>query len=177
MSETISVKKKNHAYLTITADPGIMNEICDFFTFFVPGYKFMPAYKNKMWDGKIRLFDIRSGDLPGGLFAYIQEFASTPGRDYHLEIEHDAYYGVPSTESAVDMSFVDDLTLTSNGKAIEPREYQLDAVAHALSKKRALLISPTASGKSLIIYLIIRWFLDRFDKRVFIIVHTTSLVT
>ena len=52
MSETIGVKKKNHAFLTVNTDPGIMNEISDFFTFFVPGYKFMPAYKNKMWDGK-----------------------------------------------------------------------------------------------------------------------------
>jgi len=176
MSETISVKKKNHAFLTITTDPGIMNEISDFFTFFVPGYKFMPAYKNKMWDGKIRLFDVRVGELPGGLFAYLQEFASTPGRDYHIEIEHDGYYGVPSTDSVVDMSWIDGLTLSSNGKAIEPRDYQLEAVHHALSKKRALLISHTASGKSLIIYLIIRWFLERYENKVLIVVPTTSLV-
>ena len=176
MSETISVKKKNHAFLTITTDPGIMNEISDFFTFFVPGYKFMPAYKNKMWDGKIRLFDVRVGELPGGLFAYLQEFASTPGRDYHIEIEHDGYYGVPSTDSVVDMSWIDGLTLSSDGKAIEPRDYQLEAVHHALSKKRALLISPTASGKSLIIYLIIRWFLERYENKVLIVVPTTSLV-
>ena len=55
----------------------------------------------------IRLFDVRAGELPGGLFAYLQEFASTPGSDYHIEVEHDAYYGVPSTDSVVDMSWID----------------------------------------------------------------------
>ena len=60
MPTIIKIKKKNHAMIVIDSEPSVLNELSDFFTFYVPGYKFMPAYKNKVWDGKIRLFDIRT---------------------------------------------------------------------------------------------------------------------
>ena len=68
--EIIKVKNKNHSFMEITCDYGIANELTDFFSFFVPGYKFMPAYKNKVWDGKIRLFNIHKMELPVGLFPF-----------------------------------------------------------------------------------------------------------
>jgi len=172
----IKVQKKNHAFLHVDCDPGIANEICDFFTFYVPGYKFMPAYKNKMWDGKIRLYNTRTKELPAGLFRYLTEFASTPGRDYTLELLHNNYYGLPDSITDIDMSFVDKITYSTKGKQIFPTEYQLDAIKHGLTYKKGVLISPTASGKSLIIYSLVRWFLDNSDKRAVIIVPTTSLV-
>ena len=172
----IKVKSKNHAFLHVGCEPGVANELTDFFTFYVPGYKFMPQYKNKMWDGKIRLYDSRSKELPAGLFKYLEEFASTAGRDYKLELIHDNYYGLPGTNLEIDMAFINNLVLSSRGKAIEHRDYQLQAINHGLSSKRAMLISPTASGKSLIIYSIIRWYLDNYDKKIIIIVPTTSLV-
>jgi len=176
MPDLIRVKKKNHAVLNIECDPSVANELCDFFTFFVPGYKFMPAYKNKLWDGKIRLFDTRSKELYAGLFMYLQEFAAAEGRNYQIELEHDNYYGLPDTETPIDMSFMDSLQLTSKGLKIDPRDYQLDAIYRGLSRKRGLLVSPTASGKSLIIYALLRWYLANNDKRAIIIVPTTSLV-
>ena len=174
--DIIKVRKKNHSMLEVRTDPGIANEITDFFTFFVPGYKFMPAYRNKIWDGKVRLFDVRTGELPGGLYSYLEEFAETPGRDYAIEVAHDNYYGVPDADTVPDMSWIKDLIITTKGQQILPHDYQLQAIEHGLRKKRALLISPTASGKSLIIYSLIRWYLANNDKRVLIIVPTTSLV-
>ena len=174
--DIIRVRKKNHACLHIECDPSVANELCDFFTFFVPGYKFMPAYKNKIWDGKIRLFDTRKKELYAGLYKYVEEFANAEGRDYKIELEHDNYYGLPSTDTPVDMSYIKDLTLTASGNKIEPRDYQLNAIQHGLSQKRGLLVSPTASGKSLIIYCILRWYLANHDKRAIIVVPTTSLV-
>ena len=64
----LRIKKKNHAFLTIDAEPSILNEISDYFTFYVPGYKFMPAFRNKVWDGKIRLFNVQSKELYSGLY-------------------------------------------------------------------------------------------------------------
>jgi superfamily II DNA or RNA helicase len=136
----------------------------------------MPSYKNKFWDGKVRLFDVRTRELPAGLFKYLKEFADTPGRDYSLELIHNNYYGIPAIHEEVDPSFMKDITYTSGGKEIFPKDYQEDAVRHALTNKRAMLISPTASGKSLIIYTLIRWYLENHDKKVIIIVPTTSLV-
>ena len=178
MSDKLIVKKKNHAFLTIKTDPAIEVELSDFFTFFVPGYKFMPQYKNKMWDGKIRLFDVRSKQLPIGLFPYLSEFCGV--RDYDLEVDHDPYYGRPDSIEELDytefMGFINSLNLTASDKKIEPRDYQLTAISHGLETKRALLLSPTASGKSLIIYCIMRYYLQTRDKNVLIVVPTTSLV-
>ena len=173
---SIAVRKKNHAFLHVETEPSVKNEISDFFTFFVPGYKFMPAYKNKMWDGRIRLYDVRSSELPIGLYFYLKEFADTPGRDYHISLEHDNEYGIVGSEEVASMDWMQQLTLTSKGKTITPKDYQLEAIYYSLMNKNALLVSPTASGKSLIIYCLIRWFLDNSDKKALIIVPTTSLV-
>ena len=174
--DIIRIRKKNHAFIQIDCEPSVANELCDFFTFFVPGYKFMPAYKNKMWDGKIRLFDTRTKELYAGLYAYVEEFANAEGRDYRIELEHDNYYGLPKTNTPVDMSFMKDLTLTAAGQPIQPRDYQLQAIEHGLTKKSAMLISPTASGKSLIIYSLLRYVLEAQQQRILIVVPTTSLV-
>lgn len=172
---TITIHKKNHAFLHVETEPSIHNELTDFFCFFAEGYQFAPAYRNKLWDGKIYLYSSRGRELPGGLLKYLYEFAAV--RDYTIELAHDNYYGLPGIEYDVDMSFIQDYTYTSKGEKIDHRDYQLNAVYHALSNKRALLLSPTASGKSFIIYTIIRYFLENTrDKKVLIIVPTTSLV-
>ena len=78
--ETIRVRKLNHANLHIQCDSGTAQELNEFFSFYVPGYKFMPAFRNRMWDGKIRLFTVMSGELPAGLYEHLLQFAEQ--RDY-----------------------------------------------------------------------------------------------
>jgi superfamily II DNA or RNA helicase len=56
-----------------------------------------------------------------------------------------------------------------------PREYQVEGVYDALKHNRKLLISPTASGKSLMIYSIVRYYVEK-GKNTLIVVPTTSLV-
>ena len=174
--DIIKVRKKNHAFLHVESSPSVMNELTDFFQFFVPGYKFMPLYKNKQWDGKIYLYNSREKQLYSGLYKYLEEFAAAEGREYQIELDHDSYYGYPLTNHEVDLGFINDLVITSKNKPIAPRDYQLEAVEHALSKRQAMLISPTASGKSLIIYLLLRYYLMNNKKKALIIVPTTSLV-
>jgi superfamily II DNA or RNA helicase len=179
VSEVIKVQKKNEVFVTVDCEPSTAYELSDFFTFFVPGYKFMPAYKNKFWDGKIRLFDSRAKTLYGGLIPYLDEFAEVRGCT--LEHVDSDYYGRADAQAYLDLdavkTFTDTLQLYANGKAIEPRDYQLEAIHHALVHYRSLLLSPTASGKSLIIYCLIRYFLEENpSKKVLLIVPTTSLV-
>ena len=127
-----------------------------------------------MWDGKIRLFDGRKKTLYCGLFKYLKEFAAA--RDYTIEVDNSAF-GRPDSIQKIDTSYITEgLTLTAGGKEIIPRDYQLQALEHALSTKKSLLLSPTASGKSLIIYMAIRAFLDSSDRNVLLVVPTTSLV-
>ena len=150
-------------------------ELSEHFQFFVPGYKFMPAYRNRMWDGKIRLFDSRKKTLYCGLHKYLREFCDV--RDYNLEVIESPQYG--TLESSLEPNLeglLSNLSLSVNGVDIIPRQYQLEGLSHTLSKEKSLLLSPTASGKSLIIYLAIRYYLDVFDGNVLLIVPTTSLV-
>ena len=176
--DKLVITQKNQSVCLVHTIPGIANELVDFFSFYVPGYKFVPSYRNKMWDGKIRLFNAQSCELPIGLFSYVQEFAKARG--YVIEVEHDAYYGRPDSTNDIAfddlIDFVKELTLSSRGSQIAPREYQLEAMVEAVHRKRAILLSPTGSGKSLIIYMLMRWMLANSTKKVLIIVPTTSLV-
>ena len=173
--DTITIQKKNEVFLNIQTDAGIEMELSEHFQFFVPGYKFMPAYRNRMWDGKIRLFDSRKKTLYTGLHKYLQEFCAV--RDYNLKVIESPAYGALESALSPDINgLLSQLSLSVNGGDIIPRQYQLEGLSHTLSREKTLLLSPTASGKSLIIYLAIRYYLDVFDGNVLLIVPTTSLV-
>lgn len=176
--EMIKVKNKNYSVMQIGCDYGIANELSDYFSFFVPGYKFMPAYKNRVWDGKIRLFNSQTMELPCGLYPFLEEFAKP--RNYSVEVLHDNYYGRPDSNVSIDANHIMDYITTSLKLPFEIRDYQFEAVCEGLHRKRAILISPTGSGKSLIIYVISKYYLDRIRRnenmKLLVIVPTTSLV-
>ena len=67
----IIIDKKDDVYLKIEADADIRRELGQFFTFEVPGFKFMPQFRNRVWDGKIRLFSYQTGQIYVGLYPYI----------------------------------------------------------------------------------------------------------
>ena len=166
MSDLI-LHKKNEAYIQFECDRGIAQELSDYFTFFVPGHQFTPAYKSRIWDGKIRLADLRSFTIYHGLVPYIEVFCKE--REYTLEIDSDV--SVTQNFSLIEAKeFVDTLKLPH-----EIRDYQLKSFVQAIRNKRMLLLSPTASGKSLILYCIIRY-LQIENGRGLLIVPTTSLV-
>ena len=161
--ETLTVKKVNEVYMTVDCDGGSCFELADYFTFTVPGMQYMPAVRNKFWDGKIRLFNAQTKKIYAGLLPHVQKFCDE--RDYNLEI--DPAYADQEFSIAEAKQFASKLDLP-----FEIRDYQLDAFAHAIKKKRALMLSPTASGKSLIIYLLAAY----LSKKTLIIVPTISLV-
>ena len=161
--DTIEVSKKDEVYLKINCEPSVAQELCDYFTFTVPGHTFMPSFRMKVWDGKIRLFNIHNRVLYGGLLEYVFIFAAK----HKYQVIPDGDWWKPIKIEKND-SFITNLKLP-----FEPRDYQLDGFYHALSYKKCLLVSPTASGKSLIIYLIVR----ALNVKTLIIVPTTSLVS
>jgi len=167
----ITVTKKNEVYLNIECDIGIAQEINDFFTFEVPGAKFMPAYKSRMWDGKARLFNIYTKELPVGLLYYLQDFSRQ--LEYPIVINM-ADIGDPVSISYIS-NFIQELKPHTNEKPIHARDYQIEAVTKGINGGRSLLLSPTASGKSLIIYSLVRYYQQLGNKQL-VIVPTTSLV-
>jgi len=177
MVDVIKVQKRDNISLQIDCDKGIAMELDEFFSFFVPGYKFIPSYKNKVWDGKIRLFQRRNYQLPVGLYDHLQKFTKTRG--YNLDLIEGSE-GYPNSKNDVTpeeiYTFIQELNLNSKGKPIQVRSYQFEAIYHGINDKRRILLSPTGSGKSLIIYVLLRWFLATHDDKVLVVVPTTSLV-
>ncbi len=167
------ISKKNEVYISLSdVEPSVAAELNDFFTFEVPGFKYMPAYRSKMWDGKIRLYNIVTGEIYVGLLPYIEEYLKNNGENYELE---DGLRSERTVARSVVQGFVRGLRPTLNGKRIKIRDYQLDAISHAIATDRSLLISPTASGKSLIIYCLVRYY-HMMELKTLILVPTTSLV-
>lgn len=166
----------NTAYLRVIAENGVAYELQDYFTFDVPGAKYTPAYKRRVWDGKVRLFNAYSGLLPAGLMDYLATFS----KDRNYELQVDSSVAQPEIKFDCDKvkSFMMSLKPTANGTPLEPHDHQVDAVCHALNQSRCVLLSPTASGKSLAIYSMVRYYQNAIapNKKILIIVPTISLV-
>lgn len=169
MSDLI-ITKKDEVYAKVQCERSTAMELSEYFTFFVPGYQFVPAYRNRIWDGKIRLFNLHTQQLYLGLIPYLKEFCEERGYKYEYEEIEDEFSVYQADK------FFKSLNLHSSGNPITVNEHQQEAFIEAMQAKRKLLLSPTASGKSLIIYLIFRQLLDYQDLKGLIIVPTTSLV-
>ena len=166
------ISKKNEVYLQVKSEPHVYYELSDYFTFDVPGAKFMPQYRNKYWDGKIRLFSNHNGEMYVGLLDKLIKFCED--HDYTYEFRESEYYGLPfEVNGMISKEGVKDYMTAISRYA--PREYQVEGVYDALKHNRKLLISPTASGKSLMIYSIVRYYVEK-GKNTLIVVPTTSLV-
>ena len=168
----IELSKKDEAYLKVRCEPSIGQELNDHFSFDVPGAKFHPLYKSRMWDGKVRLYSLFTQELYVGLKSYLERFCEE--RDYVIDYSNYVEENDAVTYDIV-RKFCEDLNVGSKGKPIQIRDYQFDAVFQAIKDGRRLLLSPTGSGKSLIIYCLIRWH-ERVGRRQLILVPTTSLV-
>jgi len=163
MSDIVKVSKIDEVFMKVHCDDGLARDLFEFFSFTVPNAKFMPSYKNRMWDGKVRLFSIKTHKIYIGLLPYVDEFCRERGYGFEGVSE---VLGNKQREK-VSQSWLSDLKLP-----FEPRDYQIEAFNTAIQYGRQLLLSPTASGKSLIIYLLAR----HYDSKTVVIVPTTSLV-
>ena len=170
----LKIAKKNEVYLKVEAPDHVKYELADFFTFEVESAKFMQKTKRyRGWDGKIRLFSPSTGELYCGLVDYLTDWAKK--NKYEYEIEENEFYGSPDdfneliTPEGV-AGFVKSLHLP-----VKVRDYQYQAIYECLRYNRRLLLSPTASGKSLMIYALVRYHVN-IKRNVLIVVPTTSLV-
>jgi superfamily II DNA or RNA helicase len=168
----IKIEKLDEVYVRVFSDSGIEQELADFFTYEYPGARFTPQYRARLWDGKVRLYDQIRKTLYVGLVSYVEEFATRNG--YSVEYVTPVLIQNGITQDMVE-EYAKSLDPQGRGKPIEIRDYQVEAVKTALDKERTLLLSPTASGKSFIIYTTMRWHVEH-NRKCIIIVPTTSLV-
>lgn len=165
----IKIEKLDEVYVRVFSDPSVEQELVDFFTYEYPGARFTPQFRARLWDGRIRLLDAIRKTLYLGLVPYVEQFAESNG----YAVEYVNTVSVVNDIKTTDLErFVTALKLPEK---IEIRDYQIEAMTTAVSKERTLLLSPTASGKSFIIYSTMRWHLNA-GRKCIIIVPTTSLV-
>lgn len=142
--DKIILHTENEVYFRVEAPEHVKMSLSEHFTFFVPGYKFMPAYRNRIWDGKIRLFNTRNGRLYRGLVEEIKSFADSEGSEVVVLDEGDTLESFSIQEAR---EFYQSLQLGKAGKRFEERDFQLESFAHCVRTGRALFVSPTGSGK------------------------------
>lgn len=168
VSDTLFCEKVNETWIRVHADKSVMSLLSDHFTFEVPGAKFMPAFKGRKWDGKLRLLNSRNGLIYKGLYEKIKQFGEF--NDYNVACNFDKELGTPISPEAL-LAFVKSLKLK-----LVPHDHQIKAFREAIDKRRVTILSPTASGKSLLIYLITSYFNEDSQKPSLIIVPTINLV-
>jgi len=171
-SANVIISKANEVFLRINAEPHIQYELRDHFTFEVPNAKFMPQYRGRNWNGEIHLFDLRSKRIYVGLLDKLVQFCENHG--YTYKFLDNEYYGSPF-EVNEDISYEGVKDYMASICNHSPRKYQIQGVYDALKHNRKLLISPTASGKSLMIYSLVRYYSAR-EQKILLVVPTTSLV-
>jgi len=172
MSDVI-IEKKNEVYIKLICEPHILYELQPYFTFELDSAKFMSQYKNTGWNGRINLLSVSTGEIYVGLLDKV--IAKLKNHGYSYEFKENKYYGLP---------FEIDPEITREGvegylkvicKSLNPYDYQIDAVYECLKYNRKTLISATSSGKSYMIYSLIRYYVNKGIK-ILVVFPTTSLI-
>lgn len=167
MTDIVEIEYLNSVHMRIVTDASIKQEISDHFSFRPSGYQFNPKFKMRVWDGWIRLFSPFKPILYVGLLPHVVQFCKD--RDYQVIVPDGMQ------DEKIDDNYAYELA-KEVGCKFTPRDYQNEYVVTALRKKRSLSLSPTSSGKSLIIYLIQQHYFQAFGHRTLIIVPTIGLV-
>jgi len=170
----IRISALDHTNIRVFSDYSTEQELSDFFKFRAPGYQFMPSYRNKIWDGFVRLYNLQTKKIYRGLLPFIIEFANE--NDHEIEYENALDFEKESVDVDALDDWIDTLNLAdADGNGIDFYDYQKEAIVTNIVNERNLILSPTGSGKSAIIYALIRWHLTH-KRKVLLIVPSTSLV-
>lgn len=168
----IEIRKLNEVHAEIRCDDSIAAELSDHFSFAVPGAQFSPKFRSRVWDGKIRLFNRLNNRIYTGLVPAVVQYAENNEYTVEYAIPNDFLPSEFSIQEANE--FIATLKLP---KKYEVRSYQLEAFVDAVRNRRVFHVCPTASGKSLIMYLILMYAIKvKRLKTNLVVVPNVSLV-
>ncbi|WKV23527.1 ATP-dependent DNA helicase [Salmonella phage SEA1] len=168
----IQVNFHDFSHVRIDCEESVFHELRDFFSFEADGYKFNPRYRYGNWDGRIRLLDYNRL-LPFGLVGQIKKFCDNFG--YKFWIDPKIFEKEDLSRNDFD-EWLGKLQIYSGNTKIEPHWYQKDAVYEGIVNRRRILNLPTSAGKSLIQCLLSRYYVEKYEGKILIIVPTTALV-
>lgn len=163
----VTIQKVNEVYIKVTSEPHVERELYDLFKFHVPQSKFINRQRKSRWDGYIHLYSLKTKQIYYGLLDKIIEWST---ENQYQVVNNIDIVPLEISDNHINQ-FIDSLKLTK-----QPRDYQLEAFKDCIKSRRRLTLSPTGSGKSLLIYMLARFYLDITDQKVLVIVPTTGLV-
>ena len=172
MARDVIITKKNELDIVLECEQHILHELSESFSFDVEGASFSPAYRKRYWDGKIRLLNMQKHTLPAGLTYQLCKWCDR--HDYTWDFKDNEFYGLPYEQDEIIFEEGVELFMEKIS-SVKPRKYQVETVFRALKEYRKTIVSPTGSGKSLMIYSIARY-LKSIQKRCLIVVPSKSLV-
>lgn len=171
MSAEIKIFRKNFSTIVLQcSSPTIERELSHYFSAFASNYRFMPLFKQGVWDGRLRFFT-KDNELASGLIEHVYKFARDGKYKVECMFERDNNQLLKRDFD----KFVELLDLKLNGVSITLHDYQYTSIFESINKKNMNVHISTAGGKSMVIYVISR-FLTLQDKRVLIVCPTTQLV-
>lgn len=163
----ILIQPVNQLRVRLVANHEWMHAIRDHFSFFVPGYQFVPAFKAGRWDGRIRMLDAKNHTFPKGLLPRLVQWAN----------HNDASVKVDQPKELKPVLEYDQEWEKSWPEIchFNPFPHQVTAIRAGLRMNQVLLLSPTGSGKSLIQYMLIRYIIEHSDFNIILTVPSTNL--
>lgn len=173
MSNTIYVNPRDETHVAVRGPAGALMELCDRLTFEVPGHQFTPLFKSGIWDGKIRLFQPLRPLLYKGLLFELSRFCRVGG--YELVIDPDVLPRGVSEWNGRE-SDLKQWVSESTSEAFEDRDYQVNAFVQGVLRERAIFLASTSSGKTLMIYRLSRFYVEKTGKPALIITTRKNLV-
>jgi superfamily II DNA or RNA helicase len=171
--DTLVLEDVDSVFIRVRCERGTAKELSDCFSFKVPNHKYMSRFRKSRWNGDIKLYNIGKATIYRGLKNYVTKFAADRG--YHIENKLSSQELFPLSGEEVDSLFDECVGKQSGISSLH--DHQRDAIVKATETSRILLVSPTGSGKSMIIYLLMRHLLARTEGKILIVVPTIGLVT
>ena len=161
----LTILPLDDVWVRIDAEESILREVYDYFTFKPDNVVFMKRQaRYRGWDGSVHLLKLRTRLIYRGLVPRIIEFAE----QHSYTIDSQLPEVVPFLPDDALTEWLDSLALPH-----EVRDYQAGALRVALDTHRGIIVSPTGSGKSFIIWLLTQAI---SVPQTLIIVPTTNLV-
>jgi superfamily II DNA or RNA helicase len=184
----ITIKRKDNldAFLEIDCSNSeavkyLVSKLYFDFSFFEEGYKYDPEFKYGSWDGKKYLFNKKDLSFSIGLiprvFFKIKEIAAyfTINLDQSVRRIFESPNGKLTPDDITE--YARSLNIINNdGDPIVPFDHQIDILDKALNVRRASLVACTSAGKSLSIYLLCRYVIEKENGNVLLIVPNKALV-
>lgn len=170
MENNLVLSKGSESRFSLFSDSALVKQSLDKrFSGKYENAQFHPLVKRRLWDGVIHHIDWKSGTMPIGLFPRLYNYV-TKQTDWDVTVDPTIWAHKELMSKDQVRSFIEQLPLPAHITSID--DFQVESVWRAVNNMKIIIEAATSSGKSLMIYSIIKI----VNKKTLVIVPSISLV-